>query len=109
MKSKQPLNKTISSVSLIVAVTSVIGMFYIWNLYQQATNSVDNLNQKVANYHALLYSEMETCRTILGCYVDDPSFCATDAYTEKVVELGKKSEEYRARIGEEVTERPTDF
>lgn len=101
--------KVITLVSAFVAMCSLVALAVSWWQLQYASKQTVELNEKIANYKGLLYSEMETCRTILGCYVDDPAFCATDAYTEKIVELGKKTEDYRAKIGEEVTVRPDDF
>lgn len=95
--------------SVFITVSSLMALAFVWTKYQKATTQTSELTERVTNYKALLYSEMETCRTILGCYVDDPAFCATDAYTEKIVELGKKTEEYRAKLGDEVTVRPEDF
>jgi len=95
--------------SLIISVVSISSAGYLWTRYQRANNTVLELDQKVANYHALLYTEMETCRTILGCFVKDQSFCATDAYPEKLTELGRKSEEFRTKIGDEVSIMPNVY
>lgn len=101
--------KVITLVSALVAICSIVALVASWRKFQHISKQTVELNERIANYKGLLYSEMETCRTILGCYVDDPAFCATDAYTEKIVELGRKTEDYRAKIGEEVTVRPDDF